>query len=78
MAEHSQIPAAIAKAIREIREREGLTQEQLAVKAGVHLTWITRAESGRRDMRVSSLGRLADALGVGLVEIAALAERNET
>jgi transcriptional regulator with XRE-family HTH domain len=72
---HSQL--ALAEAVRQIRLREELTQEALAIRAGVHLTWISRVESGRRDPRWSSLRRIAGGLGVTVLELVALAERIE-
>jgi len=67
----------LAVAIRKIRRREKMTQEDLATRAGVHLTWISRVESGRSDLRWTSLCRLADGLGVSVLELVALAERIE-
>jgi XRE family transcriptional regulator, regulator of sulfur utilization len=77
MPDAPQSQRALAAAIRQIREREGLTQEELAVRAGVHLTWISRVESGRHDLMASSLRGIADGLGVTMVELSALAERLE-
>jgi transcriptional regulator with XRE-family HTH domain len=77
MPDAPQSQRALAAAIREIRKREGLTQEDLAARAGVHLTWISRIESGRYDLMSSSLRGIADGLGVTMVELTALAERLE-
>lgn len=77
MADAPKSQLALAAAIRQIRNREGLTQEELATRAGVHLTWISRVESGRHDLMRSSLLGIADGLGVTMVELEALAERLE-
>jgi transcriptional regulator with XRE-family HTH domain len=77
MPDRSPSSLALSKAVRQIRLREGMTQEDLAGKAGVHLTWISRLESGRRDPRWSSLCRIAAGLGIPVFEIVALAERLE-
>jgi XRE family transcriptional regulator, regulator of sulfur utilization len=69
--------AALGKAIRRIREREGLTQEELAFRAGVHPTWVSRLESGRWDPRWSSVRKAVEGLGITLVELVAMAERAE-
>jgi transcriptional regulator with XRE-family HTH domain len=50
--------------LRELRERAGLTQEQLADRAGVKRDAVARWESGRREPGWSSVLALADALGV--------------
>ena len=77
MPEPSNQQRALGGAIRYIREREGMTQEDLAHGADVHATWVSRIESGRFDPRWSSVRQLAIALDVKLLEIVALAEANE-
>ena len=67
----------LGAAIRRIREREKLTQEDLAFKAGVDPTWVSRVESGGWDPRWSSVCKLASGLGVSALEVVALAERIE-
>jgi transcriptional regulator with XRE-family HTH domain len=69
--------AAVGRAVKEIRLREGLTQEELAERAGHHLTWISRVENGTQATGWPTLKRLADALGVKMSELAAVAERIE-
>jgi len=50
---------------RELRERQGLTQPQLAERAQLALSYITLLESGRQvNLSPSAVGRLARALGV--------------
>ena len=46
------------------RERAGLTQEELAHAASVHPSEVSRLECAQRDPRLSTLLRLAEALGV--------------
>src|SRR5574341_1755485 len=59
--------------LRTIREEKGLTQEQLAVRAGMSQEYIARLETGTKaNPSLASLTRLADALGV---EIGALFEQ---
>lgn len=67
----------LAAAIRQIRLREELTQEELALRAGVHLTWVSKAEQGYKDMRWASVCKIAGGLGVTVLELVALAERLE-
>jgi len=70
-------PNALGEAIAQIRVREGMTQEDLAFRAGMHPTWISRVETGERDPRWSSVCKLVAGLGVTMVEVMALAERIE-
>ena len=50
--------------LRAQRERAGLSQERLSALARLHRTEISLIERGRRDPRLSTVVRLADALGV--------------
>lgn len=50
--------------LRSQRKRAGLTQEQLAHAANVYPSEVSRLESARRDPRLSTIVRLAEALGV--------------
>jgi XRE family transcriptional regulator, regulator of sulfur utilization len=55
----------LGELIRELRERQGLTQPQLAERAQLALSYITLAESGQKvNLSPSALSRLARALGV--------------
>jgi transcriptional regulator with XRE-family HTH domain len=46
------------------RKRQGLTQEQLADRAGIHVVLLSRVERGKTDARISTLMKIADGLGV--------------
>lgn len=49
--------------IRQLREAKGLTQEAFAEKAGLAYKYYQHVEAGRRrDIRLSTLGKLAKAL----------------
>jgi transcriptional regulator with XRE-family HTH domain len=50
--------------LRRVRRREGLSQEQLAVRASLHRTEVGRLESGERVCRIDTLIRLAGAMAV--------------
>lgn len=52
-----------ATALRQARRRAGLTQRDLAARAGVPQSTIGRIESGAADPRVSTLDRLLRACG---------------
>jgi transcriptional regulator with XRE-family HTH domain len=41
-----------------------MTQEEVGQQSGVHPTEVSRIEAGKRDPRVSTLERLAKAVGV--------------
>jgi len=50
--------------LRELRERAGLTQPQLAEKAGMSKAGVADLEQGRREPSWATAIALADALGV--------------
>ena len=52
--------------VRYARRRAGLTQRELAAKAGIPQETIARIEAGRVDPRVGTLDRLLEACEMGL------------
>ncbi|MGN6254954.1 MAG: helix-turn-helix domain-containing protein [Solirubrobacterales bacterium] len=50
--------------LREARMKSGMTQEEVAERSGVHATEVSRIEAGKRDPRVSTVLRLAEAVNV--------------
>jgi len=55
--------------LRRARERLGLTQEEVGRRSGVHPTEVSRIEAGKRDPRVSTVERLAQAVEMSLSEL---------
>ena len=55
--------------LRELRERKGMTQAALANEAGVSRAYLSRLEMGRHDPPLSTLRRLAKALGVSVASL---------
>jgi ribosome-binding protein aMBF1 (putative translation factor) len=53
----------IGAMIRQMRESAGLTQEELAVKLNTKKTAVSRIENHAEDIKVSTLERVAAALG---------------
>jgi transcriptional regulator with XRE-family HTH domain len=61
----------IKDALRRLRKAAGMTQQALAMKAGLSISAVIHIEAGRiPDPRVSTLRALAKALGVPLDELA--------
>jgi transcriptional regulator with XRE-family HTH domain len=50
--------------VRSLRQRAGLTQEQLAFEAGIDLTYVGGIERGRRNPSLLVMVSIADALKV--------------
>lgn len=57
---------AIGSAIRESRERAGLSQEELAELGKVSVRTVRNLESGRCNIGIRPLGQLAQVLGLVL------------
>ncbi len=55
--------------IRRLRLGRGLTQEALAHRSGIHPVELARAERGTRDMRVSTVAKIARGLQVPAKEL---------
>jgi transcriptional regulator with XRE-family HTH domain len=55
---------AFGDRMRELRRREGISQDGLAHSSGIHSTSIGRIERGGREPRLTTILRLAHGLGV--------------
>ena len=60
------ITQKVGNRIRALRNRMGLSQEKLALKAGVDRTYLAGIESGKRNVTVTSLEKIVDALEIPL------------
>jgi len=65
---------SLGLAIRELRERRGLSQESLAEKAGVHRTYIGGVERGEYNISFENILKIAKALELSSSEILSFAE----
>jgi transcriptional regulator with XRE-family HTH domain len=59
----------VGKNIRSNRKRLDLTQEALAHKCGLHPVELGRAERGKRDLRVSTVAKIARGLEIPACEL---------
>lgn len=55
--------------IREERSSQGLSQEDLAAKAGVHRTYIGMIERAEKNITLENIEKLAMALNITLAEL---------
>jgi transcriptional regulator with XRE-family HTH domain len=67
----------LALAVRELRTERGLSQEELAHRSGIHLTWIGRLESGATNPSWGTTKQVAHGLGVPHAMLAALGEAKD-
>lgn len=67
----------LAKKIKELRSRKGMSQEELAEASGLNLRTIQRIENGETEARGDSMKRLARALHVNPDELIDWAEEED-
>ncbi|MHB1058067.1 MAG: helix-turn-helix transcriptional regulator [Rhodanobacter sp.] len=65
----------VGSAFRKLRERAGISQEELAYRAGLDRTYVSGIERGRRNPSLKSMQRVADQLGMSLDEIFVVARQ---
>jgi transcriptional regulator with XRE-family HTH domain len=58
----------LAARIKELRQRAGLTQEALALKAYMHVSFLSEIERGLKKPSIESLDKLLTALGMSFQE----------
>ena len=64
----SELPRAVGRRVRDLREELRISQEELAARAELHRNYVGSVERGERDIGISALSQLAAALGVSLAE----------
>jgi transcriptional regulator with XRE-family HTH domain len=67
--------ARLGRAVRTIRNRQGMTQEDLAAAADLHPTYVSDVERGARNPSWDVVARLAEGMGVPTTDIAAEYDR---
>jgi transcriptional regulator with XRE-family HTH domain len=70
----SPIHAAFGDALRELRKERGISQEALALKAGLNRGYYSGVERGHRNISLTNIAKLADALDLPASEVLAHAE----
>jgi len=63
--------------VRRLRQAKGLSQEELAFRAGVHRTYLGSIERGERNPALKNIAAIAGALGVTLSELFAFGDRKD-
>lgn len=65
----------VGPAFRHLREQTGLSQEALALNAGIDRTYVSGIERGVRNPSLKSMQRLAAELGITLDRVFVLARQ---
>ena len=67
-AKNRKLTCSVGERLRELRRQAGLSQEDLAEKAGLHRTYVGSCERGERNISIVNLERLCRSLGVSMSE----------
>lgn len=59
----------LGKRIRELRQQTGLSQEKFALKIGMDRTYFASVETGKRNIAILNIKKIADGLSITLSEL---------
>jgi len=65
----SNLPSRFGDHLRKVRAAKGISQEGLADKAGLHRTYVSSVERGKRNVTLETIEKLAKALGVSMANL---------
>jgi transcriptional regulator with XRE-family HTH domain len=63
VAENDPLVSSVARQLRELRKRRGISAEQLAARLGIRRQNVSRMESGRQNLSLKTLRQVASKLG---------------
>ena len=63
------VQARFGRRVREVREKKDISQERLGELAGLHRTYVSSLERGKRNVSLVNIEKLARALGVTMAEL---------
>ena len=62
------IKIKVGKRIKELRNKLGISQEELAFRSEIHRTYIASLEVGKRNVSIETLEKVVNALEVSMSE----------
>ena len=62
------IKTKVGKRIKELRNKLGISQEELAFRSEIHRTYIASLEVGKRNISIETLEKVVNALEVSFSE----------
>ena len=69
MAERHDILKRFGQRVRELRSKQGLSQEAFAERCGLDRTYVGGIERGERNLALRNINSIAKALGMSLAEL---------
>ena len=65
----TELRSRLGRVVKQLRQQRGITQQQLAVKAKLHRTYVSDVERGTRNLSITSLDQIAVARDTPLSEV---------
>ena len=65
----TEITIRFGQAVRKLRLEQSISQEELAERCGLHRTYISDVELGKRNVSLENIDRIATSLNKSLVEL---------
>lgn len=78
MGSQSQISSSFGSVLRELREAAGMTQESLGFESDLRRTFISVLELGQQQPSLTTVFKLASALGISASEMVRLVEEDQS
>lgn len=63
------ITVALGKRIQDLRKQTGMSQEKFALHIGMDRTYYSSVESGKRNVSIRNIQKIANELGITLAEL---------
>jgi transcriptional regulator with XRE-family HTH domain len=63
------IKRQFGQTVKTLRSKSHLSQEELAHRCGIHPTYLSGIERGKRNVALENIRRIAEGLGVSLVDL---------
>ncbi|MEA5049645.1 MAG: helix-turn-helix transcriptional regulator [Eubacteriales bacterium] len=67
---------SFGKAVRQMRQEKCISQEDFADMCGLHRTYISDVELGKRNISLENIGKIASALNIEIAHLFQLADTN--
>lgn len=67
---------SFAEVLRQVRQEKGLSQEELADRAGLHRTYISQIERGLKSPSLRSIEQITEALEIPMASLIGRMEGN--
>lgn len=71
------IKTEFGKAIRHLRSDLNISQEELAIRSGLHRTYISDIERGKRNISLENIEVIAKSLNISLSDLFSLVTKSQ-